>query len=77
MIIEGIDYFVRMVDFPVDAGCNGMIILNDDDTYSIYLNARTSADAQKRAFKHEYDHMINGDLHGDRNVVDCEAILSA
>ena len=77
MIIEGVDYFVRMVDFPVGAGCNGMVILNDDDTYSVYINARTSADEQKKAMRHEYNHMINGDLYGDKNICDCEAALSA
>lgn len=67
-MIENADYFVRLVDFPVGAGCNGMIMLNDDATYSVYLNARTSIDAQKKAMRHEYRHMVYGDMDGDKDI---------
>lgn len=61
--IEGIDYFVRLVDFPVGSGSNGMVMLNDDGTYSVYINARAGHHAKKKAMRHEYDHMANGDIY--------------
>ena len=71
-MIEDADYFVRVVDFPKGCGCDGMVMLNDDGTYSVYLNARADSRAQKKAMRHEYDHMISGDLYGDKDIRDCE-----
>lgn len=69
---EGVDYFVRVVDFPAGAGSNGMLLLNDDNTYSVYINARASREAQKKAMRHEFDHMARGDLFGDKDIAECE-----
>ena len=68
MLIEGADYFVRLVDFPVGAGCDGAITPNDDGTYSIYLDARTTFERQKKAFKHELDHANNNDFYNDKDI---------
>lgn len=38
-MIEGIDYFVYHVQFPNYAN-PACVLLNEDDTYSIYLNTR-------------------------------------
>lgn len=73
-MIEGADYFVRLVDFPLGVGSNGMLLLNDDGTYSVYLNARASADKQKKAMRHEYDHMANDDMYGDKDIRNIERI---
>ena len=74
-MIEGADYFVRLVDFPLGVGSNGMLLLNDDGTYSVYLNARASADIQKKAMRHEYDHMANDDMYGDKDIRSIEGAL--
>ena len=74
-MIEGADYFVRLVDFPLGVGSNGMVLLNDDGTYSVYLNARASADIQKKAMRHEYDHMANDDMYGDKDIRSIEGAL--
>ena len=74
-MIEGADYFVRLVDFPLGVGTNGMVLLNDDGTYSVYLNARASADIQKKAMRHEYDHMANDDMYGDKDIRSIEGVL--
>ena len=74
-MIEGADFFVRLVPFPVGVGSNGMIILNDDGTYSVYLNSRATADKIKQAMRHEYDHMANDDMYGDKDIKSCEANL--
>lgn len=75
MLIENADYFVRIVDFPVGCGgCNGVVALNDDGTYSVYINARASEEQKKRAMRHEYDHMANDDMYGDKDIRDIENI---
>ena len=75
MLIEGADFFVRIVDFPVGAGCHGMVILNEDGTYSVYLDARVNTDTQKDAMRHEYDHMANDDMYGDKDIWELEEAL--
>ena len=74
-MIEGADYFVRLVDFPLGVGSNGMLLLNEDGTYSVYLNARASADKQKKAMRHEYDHLANDDMYGDKDIRNIEGVL--
>ena len=70
--MENADYFVRVVDFPVGVQSNGMVLLNDDGTYSVYINARASASAQKKAMRHEKSHIAKDDMHGDKDIKDCE-----
>ena len=77
MLIEGVDFFVRVLDFPVGVTSNGAVMLNDDDTYSVYLNARATYEAQRKAMRHEYNHMANGDLYGDKDIRDCEEAFHA
>ena len=72
MILENADYFVRLVDFPAGVRCKAMTLLNDDGTFSIYLNARFSAAALFPAFIHERQHIENDDFYGDRLISDIE-----
>lgn len=73
MLIEGIDYFVYLVDFP-NCKCNGAVALNDDGTYSIYINAKASDAQKKKAMRHEYCHMANDDMYGDKDIRKIENI---
>lgn len=75
MLIENADYFVRVVDFPVGAGSNGMVMLNPDGTYSVYINARAGLYAQKKAMRHEFCHMAGDDMYGERDIRSVEARL--
>lgn len=74
-MIEGADFFVRVVDFPFDVGSNGMLLLNEDGTYSVYINARASMEQRRKAMCHEYDHMRNDDMHGEKDISSCEVNL--
>lgn len=67
-MIEGADYFVRVIDFPKGVNRVGFVLLNSDGTYSVYLNARASSYAQKKAMRHEYRHMANDDMFGDKDI---------
>lgn len=73
MLIEGVDYFVRLVDFP-NFKCNGAIALNNDGTYSVYINARASEEQKKKAMRHEFDHMANDDMYGCKDIHTIEQI---
>lgn len=61
MLIEGADYFVRMVDFPTNNG--GAVVPNDDGTYSVYINERLDSVRQRRALEHEREHIERDDLN--------------
>lgn len=74
MLIEGADFFVRFIDFPNDANCGGMVLLNDDGTYSVYLDPRRSTSRMKKTMRHEFDHMVNDDLFGDKDVETIEKL---
>ena len=60
-MIENEDYFVRLVNFPTCA-CGGVVMLNDDGTYTILLNARLSRQQNEESMAHELRHIRRGDL---------------
>ncbi len=68
MLIENADYFVRLVDMPGSVGgaCNP----NDDGTFNIYLNARHATDRDRLVedYIHEFEHLENDDLYGDKEI---------
>lgn len=72
-MIEDADYFVYLVDFPT-CKCNGALALNDDGTYSVYINAKASDEQKKKAMRHEYDHMANDDMYGDQDILNIEKV---
>jgi hypothetical protein len=67
-VIEGADYFVRVIDFPKGVNRVGFVLLNSDGTYSVYINSKASVEAQKKAMQHEYRHMANDDMFGDKDI---------
>lgn len=62
MLIEGVDYFVYLVDFPV-CSCGGCVCLNEDGTYTVLLNARLSHQQNKDSMEHELNHMKHDDFY--------------
>ena len=73
-MIEGVDYFVRVVDFPKGINRVELVLLNSDGTYSVYINARASKHAQRKAMRHEYNHMANDDMYGERDIRQIEKL---
>ena len=72
-LIENADYFVHFVPFPV-LSTGGMIMPNDDGTFSIYINSRLSRERQIRALRHELRHIINGDFYNEKPIEQIEKI---
>lgn len=73
MLFEGIDYFVRLVPFPVSS-VGGMVIPNDDNTYSVYINQNVSPARRKKALKHELEHIERNDFYNDLPIEEIEDI---
>ena len=73
-MIEGRDFFVRVVDFPKGVNRVGFVLLNSDGTYSVYINSRASKYAQRKAMRHEFNHMANDDMYGDRDIRQIEKL---
>jgi len=72
MLIEGVDYFVRLVNFPHDCGCDGVVTPNDDSTYSIYLDARSTRERNISACGHEVRHIEHNDFDDARDIEQAE-----
>lgn len=65
-----VDYFVRTVDLPTEVG--GLVAVNEDGTYSVYINARLSSSRQKKALRHEVDHIENDDFYNGKPIEEVE-----
>lgn len=71
--LEGADYFVRVIQFPVTT-VGGMVTPNDDGTYSIYINANLNRERQLEAYEHEVRHIVNGDFYNGKSIREIEGI---
>lgn len=59
--------FMHYIDMPTNI--KGTSTLNDDGSYSIFINSRLSNQAQSDAYMHELKHIIRLDFETkDRNV---------
>lgn len=47
-------------DFPTKV--DEMVTLNEDGTYSVFINSRLSHDGALRAYKHALNHIKHGDF---------------
>lgn len=66
-MIEGIDYFVRYVQFPNRAN-DGCVIVNDDGTFDIYLNTLYDMEHLKEKLQHELRHLENEHFYIDAPI---------
>ena len=73
MIIEDADIFVRVVPFPTNVPSNGMCVLNEDGTYSVYLDANASIYQRKAAYVHELNHILKNHMH-EGTIADAEQL---
>lgn len=67
MLIEGQDYFVRVLPFP-NCAVDGSVVSNHDGTASIYINSRVCQKRQEEALEHELEHLANDDLYSEDPV---------
>lgn len=60
------DYRVRLVDLPPRVG--GMVSMDDEGFYNVYINARLTRERQREALRHELDHIAEDDLYNSRPI---------
>lgn len=66
------DIQVRLIDFP--ARGNETVTKNEDDSYTIFINAKLSHDRQLEAYEHAIRHIENGDFEkADVDRIEFEA----
>ena len=64
---------VRLIDLPYRVG--GFVCESPDGHINVYLNARLNRARNRKSFRHEFDHIKNGDLHSDRTIREVERPL--
>lgn len=74
MILENADYFVHPFVFPKElAGkVDGMLLPNDDGTYTMLLPAERNRMENLDGYIHEIMHMENDDLYGEKDIREVE-----
>jgi hypothetical protein len=70
-MIEGVDYFIRLVNLP--CGVGGMVTPNEDGTFSIYLNARETHETNMKKADHEVGHILHDDFYNDKTIEEVES----
>lgn len=75
MGIDAGDFCVREIPFPLGAGStNGMVLPNDDGTFTILVNSRATHEQRIRAFWHEIDHIKQNDFYNGKGISEIENI---
>ena len=67
-LIYGRDYACRYMDLPHSV--KGFVLKDEEDFYTIYINARHSDKIQKETIKHELSHILRDDFLDE----DCDKI---
>lgn len=70
ILVEGADYFIRVVDLPPRVG--GLVSPNPDGTYNLYLDEKQSRLQQIDSYIHEYLHMDNDDFYNGKSISEIE-----
>lgn len=56
----------KIIDMPESV--SEMVTPNEDDSCTIFLNARHTVESQRKAYLHALDHIRNGDLEREADV---------
>lgn len=73
--IEDADYFIRFMQMP--RGIYAFLMLNDDGTYSMYLDPRRDKEHQLDDYTHELWHILRDDIYDSRAVAEAEDEVQA
>ncbi len=63
-LIEGVDYWVRQVEFP-NMGSPSVVASNGDGTFTIYLNTCFSPETRAEGLRHELAHLSGDHFYRD------------
>lgn len=70
-LVEGRDFIIREVVLP-HLSVDGAVSVDENDFYTIYINARQTEEKKQRAIEHEIRHIVNGDFYRDVPVEEME-----
>lgn len=65
------DFNVVLID--LDEMIGESIMQNSDDSYTIIINSKWSAEMQRKCFKHALDHVRNNDFESEEDIQTIEA----
>ena len=68
--VEGVDYWVRLVEFPSMAS-SAVTVSNGDGTFTIYINTRFCPERQAEGLRHELRHLEDEHFYRDEYGI-CE-----
>ena len=60
------EYRVRLVDLPPKVG--GMVSMDDEGFYNVYINSRLTWERQRKVLRHELKHIAEDDLYSTRPI---------
>ena len=60
-MIKNVDYQVRLMQFH-NGKIREMVVLNEDDSYTIFIESTLSREEQQNAFLHAMGHIYNHDF---------------
>ena len=63
---------INTVVVPLPNKVRGFTTVDNDDEYTIVLNAKNSNDANRRTYLHEIEHIKNGDIRSVIHASDLE-----
>ena len=58
---------------PLPARVNAVTVVDDNGDFNIYVNENLSIEEQRRAYKHELEHIRQNHLFINKSVEECEA----
>ena len=68
------DYNINVQILDFGNSVPAVVSINDDGSFSIFLNARLSYERRLEAYWHEMRHIQNQDFYGDMSVDEMEAV---
>lgn len=60
----------RVIDLP--SRINAVTVVDENDDFNVYVNAKLSPDKQRRAYQHECRHIRKNHFYRDKAVWRCE-----
>lgn len=66
MTVQNNEYVVRLIDLP--CAVKAVTALDDEGLANIYLNAKLSQETQRKALKHELNHLDRDDFYNDLDI---------
>ena len=70
MTIQPEQYTVRIISLPYKVP--GLVAMDEEGHYNIYLNACLNREGQKEALRHELEHIAGDDFYNSRSILDIE-----